>query len=243
MSEFTDRMENMAYGIAMIMEGTSRHGWRDLIGDRSNVKPWYSSRAAFVPGVDVVVIGANPGGAADAPPNDAKIESYQRDLNRPGFNAYLDESWDGARPGSSKLQRGVRMVFSTLYGGSSNGDDALRKSVCFNVCPLRTSNMSQLPPEVWSKSVRWSMEVLEHLKPNLIICNGISDSSPWAALGSSLHQRDSERLGRTYIRYGIIASGDLQGTKVLGIPHLSRHGLWRATPLAIARIARDHNIP
>ena len=243
MSQFTDRMENMACGIAKIMERTSRRGWRSRIGDRSNVKPWYSSRAAFVPGVDVVLIGDNPGGSADAPPNDAKIESYQRDLNRPGFNAYLDESWDSARPGSSKLQRGVRMVFSTLYGGSANGDDALRKSVCFNVCPLRTSDMSQLPPEVLSKSVRWCRELLQHLKPSLIICNGISDSSPWAAMGSSLHQRDSERLGRTYVRYGIIASGDLQGTKVLGIPHLSRFGLWRTTPSAIARIARDHNIP
>lgn len=243
MSEFTDHMEREADKIASLMERTSRRGWRARIGDRSNVKPWYSSRAAFVPGVEVVVIGANPGGAADAPPNDAKIETYQRDLNRKGFNAYLDESWDGARPGSSKLQRGVRMVFSTLYGGSANGDDALRKSVCFNVCPLRTSDMSQLPPEVWSESVRWCMEVLHHLNPSLIICNGISDPSPLAVFGRSLNLLDREPLGTTYVRYGVIANGDLEGAKVLGIPHLSRHGLWSTTPVAIARIARDHNIP
>ena len=243
MSEFTDHMEAKAEEIAASMERTSHYGWRAQIGDRSNIKPWYSARAALKPGVEVVVIGANPGGDASAPPNDAKVETYQRDLNREGFNAYLDESWDGASPGQSKLQRGVRTVFSTLYGGSANGDKSLRDSVCFNVCPLRTSDTSQIPDVVWLKSGVWCLEAVIHLNPNLIICNGIGDKSPWNALGSAVTQIDEEPLGRTSVRCGTIAREENEGIKVLGIPHLSRTGTWRATPIAIRNIASRCNIP
>lgn len=247
MSEFTDRMETKAVEIAAQMEHTSRYGWQALIGDRSNIKPWYSARSAIKPGVDVVVIGANPGGDAGAPPNDAKFESYQRDLNRDGFNAYLDESWDGARPGQSKLQRGVRTVFSTLYGGSANGDKSLRDSVCFNVCPLRTSGTSEIPPRVWNTSERWCVEVLTHLKPSLIICNGVgAGMSSWSAIGAAGNRVNlvhSERLGNFTVRGGTIATGELSGSKVLGIPHLSRVGSWGNLPNAIASVVEKLGVP
>ena len=243
MPQFTDRMEREADEIASLMERTSRHGWRARIGDRSNVKPWYSSRSAFVPGVDVVLIGVNPTGDPDDPPADTQIDLYMRNLNSEQYNAYLDECWKGKPKGEETLQKGVRKVFSELHGGPQAGDSALRDSVCFNVCPLRTNDASLIPPEVWSKSVNWCLKILKHLKPNLIICNGISDPSPLAVFGRSLILLDKEPLGTTYVRYGVIASGDLDGTKVLGIPHLSRVGPWRATPLAIARIATDHDLP
>ena len=246
MSEFTDRMENRAYAIAKTMEDTSRYGWQAIIGNRSNIKPWYSARTAIKPGVDVVVIGANPGGDAAAPPNDAKIESYQRDLNRDGFNAYLDESWDGASPGQSKLQRGVRTVFATLYGGSANGDKSLRDAVCFNVCPLRTSDTSQIPGLVWKASARWCIKVLEHLEPALVICNGVSHPSAWTAIqqfDDFVKTFHSEPLGRSAIRYGMMASGPLESTRILGIPHLSRTGTWGDTPIALRNIASRSKIP
>ena len=244
MSEFTDRMEAKAREIAAKMEQSSAHGWQADVGNRTNVKPWYSPRSAYEPGAKIVLIGANPGGDPLNPPSDANRMSYESDLHRADYNAYLDESWDGARPGESKLQKGVRTVFKAIYG-SADGDGELRRSVCFNTCPLRTKGTSEIPPDVWRMSVRWCLRVCEYLNPGLIICNGIGARSPLNALqelGNHMKTIHSEPLGTTSVRYGVIRIGDLDDVKVLGIPHLSRTGSWKTLPRAVASVTKAAGI-
>lgn len=240
MSDFTDKMEQHAIELAKVMQIHSPNRWQALVGNRTNIKPWYTSRSAFKPGVEVALIGANPTGNPDQPPNDADFVSYHQDLDRDSYNAYLDESWDGARPGQSKLQRGVRNVFIALYG-AADWDRELRRTACLNVCPLRTNDTSEIPTLVWDKSELWCRDVLVHLMPKLIICNGVGPGkSAWAALASAglpVIQMHSERLGNFNVRSGIIATGDLSGSTVIGVPHLSRVGQWRDLPRVIASVA------
>lgn len=229
------------------MKQTSRRGWEPCVGDRTNVKPFYSSLSAFRPGADVVLIGANPAGDPSRPPKDSKMSDYQANLKREDYNAYLDESWDDYQEGAAPLQQGVRTVFSALYGSSLAGDNALMNSVCFNVCPIRTKNIEHIPKAVWSRSQSWCMELLYFLNPGLIICNGIGKQSALSTVNGpdrKIELRHLEPLGSGCVRYGLIGGpSPLVGCGVLGIHHLSRVAKWEDLPRAIAGIAEACKIP
>ena len=231
MSEFTDRMEAEAREIAAEMEQKSFTSWKATVGDRTNIKPWYSSRSAYRPGAKIAVIGANPGGNPVNPPSDANRMSYEADLNSADYNAYLDESWDGARPGGSRLQSGVSTVFGRLYGRDL-GDANLRQAVCFNVCPLRTASTAQIPRDVWSQSEDWCRRVTDHVKPRLVICVANGGESPWEAL--RVDAQDPIRFARSaHLKYGTTTLRDGSVVRVIGLPHLtagkfSRPALYQA---------------
>ena len=226
MSDFIDTMQKEAENIAQLMTNTSRRTWQACVAERTNMKPWYSSLSAFKPDVDVVLIGANPAGDPQNPPPDSAVVAYKDNLARDNYNAYLDESWKGLPNGEEALQRGVRTAFYALTGDKDAGDALLRKSVCFNVCPVRTKETGQIPVAVWKRSEEWCMEVLQHLNPRLIICNGIGKRSPLSCVNGpedAVELRHLEPFGSGCVRYGRInGNGPRAQCGVLGIPHLSR---------------------
>ena len=235
-------------GIALKREREARefidrlveHGKLDgfLYGNDRNFKPWYSPRGLIdnLRGrVDRVLIGVNPGGSPREPDQTTVDRLWEVALNpsRP-FNAYLDERWEGSRPGTSRLQRGVRNVFRVLY--QDQWEAHLRNTACFNVCPVRTSDSSKIQTDLWLYSMEWCKSVLNDLTPRMIICNGNSDDdrSPWTVLKTAynLDRIESEPLGDSNrsVKFGVAS---VEGTKVLAVPHLSRHGHWRTLPAAV----------
>lgn len=243
----------MSTGFAEEMESDARKFINELIckgkldeelyDDDSNFKPWYSPRGLIdnaVGGVDRVLIGVNPGGCPGDPDQTTVDRLWEHELNpaKP-FNAYLDECWDDCPKGESQLQIGVRNVFGALY--RDGWDVMLRKTACFNVCPLRTSDRSKIHTDLWDQSVEWCKRVLNDLMPTVIICNGNDreTKSPWTVLKTAygLDQIECEPLGNSKrsVKFGVATIEPLEGTKVMAVPHLSIHGQWSSLPAAVRR--------
>lgn len=214
-----------AKGIAKVMHH-ERPSWQPKVGERTNVKPWYSSLSTFKPGVEVVVIGANPAGNPKDPPEDSDVNSYQENLSRDGFNAYLHESWEDYPVGKAPLQCAVSIVFQELFGHCKS-ETRLLNAACFNVCPIRTWNTKErnLPEQVWQESMKWSKEVLNHLQPSIIICIGNNkERSSWSAITAC---RSATETGEVRIKNsppvkcGRFHSPIGENPMVIGLPHLS----------------------
>ena len=233
---FAEKMERRADSIANAMMQMSE-GWRSEVRGRTNVKPWYSARSLINATADVVLLGVNPAGYPNNPPADSDIATYQSNLECQDFNAHLDETWNSSAPGTSPLQMAVRRVFGTLYA-DDNGDTVIRRTACFNVCPLRTPKARYIPDEIWDESVGWCLDVLEHLKPKRIICFAIfrkdgmpAIKSPWHAIGNSYqiersysaNVRQVSDTWPAFVLAGQVTAGTLTGCEIIGIPHLSHH--------------------
>lgn len=195
----------------------------ELFGDHRNFKPWYSHRSLYQAGITRVYVGIDPGGKPENPDATAG-PGYQRFLEGDNYNAFLDESWKGNAVGEAPLQNRTRRVFRELYG-ESVADDLLRQTACFNVCPVRTGESSNIQPDLWDESVRWFECVINDLKPTTIICNSsaMNGCSPWAAL--NVTQDWYERVNkRAFLRSGWIELTGTHKAKVIGLPHLT--GTW-----------------
>ena len=181
------------------------------------VKCWYSSARLFDQTSEQVFVSINPGGNKPHPEQD-QIAPY-RDSK---YNAWLDEDW-GQGPGGSKHQKLAVKVFDALYG--TCGKSILRDTSCFPVAPFRTPRASKLPPCAWEVAKCWFRQVLAHLAPRVVLCNGNGESrSPWSVLreGFDVEVLPSAPLGaNANLKRGEISSGDLRGTKILAIPHLT----------------------
>ena len=191
------------------------------------VKCWYNAARLFDQGAKIAFIGINPGGGDHFHSQQDKDNGYlEKPYNDPNFNAWLDESWGGKPPGGSGHQLSAQRVFKILYG--DDWEKVLRNTACFNVAPFRTGNVNELPSGAWEAAIYWFRQVLEHVKPKLIICNGNSEYlSPWSVLGESYTLGDKNKIhikGVSSIKQGLIQSGTLKGTTVIALPHLSRFG-------------------
>ena len=191
------------------------------------VKCWYSATRLFDERAQIAFIGINPGGGDHFHSQQDKDNEYlEKPYNDPNFNSWLDESWGGKPLGGSVHQLSAQRVFKILYG--DDWEKVLRNTACFNVTPFRTPNINRLPREAWEASIPWFQQVLEHLKPKLIICNGNSEGrSPWSVLGENYTLGDKDKIhikGVSSIKQGIIQSAPLKDTKILALPHLSRFG-------------------
>ena len=228
-SDKVSEWEREACEIASHFESERDYGWEaEVVGAdgkrRTNIKPWYSPRSAFRQKGGVVVIGANPAGPPSSPPDDSIRAVYQANLERPDYNAYLCESWNGKELGCHKLQLAVKRVFKLLYG--NEWEQRLRDAACFNVCPLRTrrTNEEFLPSSIWLESKKWSTMVVNKLEPELIICVGdaVTGKKPirsaWCAIGPK--QTICECVGeKARFRVGYAEIGESHVAKVVGIPH------------------------
>ena len=192
-------------------------------GYDSDVKCWYNPRCLFEQQADRVFIGINP---RDEPESRYGEDHSYLDFDCGGevYNEWIDGNWPGS---GTDHQNKVRRVYETLYG-RADWEDKLRATPSFNVCPLRTHGAQDIPERVWAESLSWCRDVLIHLRPKTIICNGSQESgkSPWAAIKSvfTISETRRTKVQTAYLKIGKINSGPLAGTDVVGLPQLTRFG-------------------
>ena len=213
--KFALKMEKKAYDIAKQFE-------KEIHG----VKCWYSVARLFSQRAERVFVGINPGGGEES---DSKLKKskirQQPSYKNPRFNAWLDESW-GKPPGKAMLQRKVRCVFETLY--EDNWENVFRNTPCFNASPFRSQDINKLPEDAWRASKSWFQEIMEHLKPRVIICMGNGERSPWNILCDvySVDKKPQDLIQRRtyYLKQGAISTSPLIDTRIIALPHLKRIG-------------------
>lgn len=212
------------------------------IGDDACI--WNNPRWMFnnpVRGGTVLVgvhIGGTPavvGSAYEGPDED--WHRCERTLSSPDApcNEWVCGSWDEK---GTKAQQKMLCVFDSLFGPDRAGE-VLLTTPSFDACSVRVTKERQIPRDVWKCSKPWFYSVLEHLQPSLIICNRNSKpsngKSAWGALLDNQHY-DIRCKSRTLIRWpgylksAKITAGTLRGTKVIGVPQLTRWGtdeLWK----------------
>ena len=187
------------------------------------VKPWYCSASLIEKGAEVAFIGANPGGGSQSEADDRRLGILKRPYDDGSlYNAWLDDThWEG----DGGHQQRVAAAFEILFG--SNGRGILRKAVCFNVVPLRSSGINAVSTTTWRSGVDWTSDVLEHVQPSTIICNGNgSGRSAWNVFSGSrigIGAVEEQKVYGTFrLKRGRIARGTLSGAEVIGLPHLAR---------------------
>ena len=186
------------------------------------IKPWYCSARTIESGAKVAFIGANPGGGQQSEEDDKRLGVLDLPYQDPDYNAWLDDThWEG----TGVPQTRARETFVILFG--SRGHRVLRSAACFNVLPMRTSGTGSISQPTWNRGASWAVDVLEHVAPEVIVCNGNGPSkSPWSLFSEShfgIKNLKEEKLFNNFsLKQGRIASGKLAGTLVIGLPHISR---------------------
>ena len=187
------------------------------------IKPWYCSASIIEDGAKVAFIGANPGGGPRSEEDDKRLGYLERPYDQKyRYNAWLDDRhWEDG----GQHQRRVIEAFEVLFG--RQGRDILRDAACFNVVPLRTGNVAGLSRWTWERGVDWAMVVLEHVGPEVIVCNGNgSGRSAWNVFSDPqfgiVELEEAKVYGTFRLKRGRVARGKLAGAQVIGLPHLAR---------------------
>lgn len=233
-----DVLEFRAKEIGDLMESECR-GWRSEVNGRSNIKPWYSPTWMFEQRIRRVFVGAVVGGEPPDPDDTTILRGWEQERGAPTpFNALLDESWEGEIKGNAKLQKASQRVFRIIFGAAA-WQSELRKTACFNVCPVRAGHTELIPDAVWGNSVKWFRMVLDRLRPTEIIMDGVGKSkSPLSALteiGYTVQIEDEEPLGTSSVRFGTVSGGEINRARLLAIPFLNRAGNWNTLPSAVGK--------
>lgn len=229
---FTFKMEVRALELAKLMCRQCPK-WEHLYTDGCNVRPWFSSTSLFEKSAQRVFLATNPGGLADSNLKNLRLEPGAYDCGESDpdrtaspHNCWLDDVWAGSPPGRDKRQVPVQRAFEALYG--SKWESILRNTPSFEVCPLRTANVNDLPEEVWSASIDWCRDVLEKIHPDTVITNGNGvGKSPWQAIkqmyGIQVLKKVPVNKNKSgSLKVGKLTSGKLKGAKIVGMPHLSQ---------------------
>ena len=213
---FTQKMEHRAKKIVNELDS------HDIFG----VKCWYSNKSIFEKSATRVFIGINPGGDRASQELDLRKGYLELAHTKPDYNAWLDEMWPDNGP---KHQEAVVRTFQSMYGPI--WEKQMRDTACFNIVPLRSTSVAKLSPQAWQMGKDWFREVLEHLTPRLVVCNGNSrNKSPWSVVHEFYSIKDSPDIpigatGSTAsIKQGVIESGPLSDCRIVGLPSLSRFG-------------------
>ncbi len=206
----------MHKGFAYEMQKEAERLAKPFEGRIYGVKCWYSAARLFDQKAERVFVATNPGGGNA----DEKREDKSDPYTKHDFNAWLCEDWSGR---GSEHQKRVLTVFKILYG--TTGREVLRETPCFNVAPFRTPSSKELPECAWESALDWFTQVIEHLQPKTIICNGNGEGkSPWGALCSKYSINNVKKVTLTQtssLKEGVVASGSLAGAKILAFPHLT----------------------
>lgn len=211
--------------------------WPDYDAD---FKYWYNPRCLFEKPAKRVFVGINPRREGDSWKKE-NLAYLNYGCEGKIHNEWIDGEWEGNGP---EHQRLARVVFEELYG-RDDWESKLRRTPCFNVMPLRSEGVHDIPFRAWCKAVDWFIEVLNQLKPQTIICNGNSEDSrngpgmsPWAAVQSEFQAEEVARMPyfvtqfnrkrqKVTLKVDEITNGPLKGTKVVGLPQLTRFGADR----------------
>lgn len=182
----------------------------------------YSSIDTLVPG-DLYILGHNPGGNPKSPqPHHYTVREALRRLPTRTRNAYIDESWRGAEPGSRPLQRRLCWLVQKL------GYD-LRRVCASNLIFVRSASVSSSGyPD--NARLCWPVHesILRIVRPRVLLVFGNSPKkSPFQFLYKLL--TTSPRIEqmpsghRPWFCKAFRAEFAGQPTAVVGLPHLSRY--------------------
>ena len=186
------------------------------------IKPWYCSASFIEGGASVAFVGANPGGGPQSREDDKRLGILRQPYSDSRYCAWLDDRhWEG----DGSLQRRAIEAFEILFGPL--GRETLRRAACFNVVPLRTGSVADLSQATWEKGIAWTVEVLEHIKPEVIVCNGNgAGRSAWSVFNRRrfviTEVEERTVYGTFRLKGGRIVGQRLRGAKVIGLPHLAR---------------------
>lgn len=171
-------------------------GWRFLCSHRSTMQ---TATVAF--------IGLNPGGNAPEPERDGFDMSE-------GTTAYTHESWGGAAPGESKLQKQVIAVFERL---GQRPEDVLSG----NLIPFRSPEIAALKSPEFSREFGESLwrEILAQAPVDTVVTMGAdARDAVWRMLGAINVQKVSYQWGKETASKARSQSGH----RLIALPHLSR---------------------
>lgn len=176
----------------------------------------YSAAATLRPG-SIYLLGLNPGGDPAKHP-DTLAESL-RELPSRTLNAYLDESWSGQAVGCSRLQHRVCWLIQQLGFN-------MREVCAANLIFIRSSDSTgsgypKLAELCWPVHER----ILRIVRPKAVVVFGNSGVSPFRFLQAHYGATNlvSFPSGHgTWQCFGLTAP---TGTKVVGLPHLSRYAI------------------
>ena len=172
----------------------------------------------------VLVMGLNPGGERDYP-------EHRGHFRYEDHNAYTGVDWKGAGVGESKLQRQVRALFEELRlrlrADCTPEDFALTEVVTANYIPFRSPDEARLHKPDESKAFALALwaDIFRAWRPDVVVCYG---STPFKALeqllGSTPRPRQWET--RSPLRAAMRLHKLPSGTRILGLPHLSRFSIF-----------------
>ena len=176
----------------------------------------YSAAATLRPG-SIYLLGLNPGG--DPVTHHDTIADSLRELPSRTINAYVDESWSGQEIGCSRLQRRVCWLIQQL---GFNVRDVCAANLIF----IRSSNSTgsdypKLAEFCWPVHER----ILRIVQPKAVVVFGNSGVSPFRFL--QVHYGATKLVSfhsghGAWQCFGFTAP---TGTKVVGLPHLSRYAI------------------
>ncbi|MTE02141.1 hypothetical protein GIY56_17775 [Paracoccus sp. YIM 132242] len=174
-------------------------GWRLLYSPQTVLK-----------GARVALIGLNPGGHFDDP-------EHARFAMSSG-SAYINESWAGARPGTSPLQQQVCELFRLL-------DVPVVEVLAGNLVPFRSPNWPSLNNRKSALEFGYTIwrEMLERAKPSVVVSMG-KDANPLVRQLLDVVSVESHSVNWGPQRLHV---GNWHGGKWLGLPHLSQYKIMR----------------
>ncbi len=137
---------------------------------------FYSGRVAFSKPADLYVMGYNPGGnpsSVDESTIDfATMEMLQ--INDGRFSSYQDESWEGNKPGASRMQRRVLHMLRNLKHDP-------RETPASNLIFVRSKREDGIKKEARQlEEICWPFHeaVISQLKIKVILCLGKVTGAP-----------------------------------------------------------------
>lgn len=171
----------------------------------------------------IAVFTLNPAGNKDHPEN--------RGFDRfHGQNAYLDLKWGSYAAGEAPFQKQMASLFTHLQQRidpvRSVAEFAREKVVTAQFIPYRSQTESSLHCK--QESIDFSQQIWRSLfqlwKPSLVIAVGKTPARQMAKIFAQC--REESPVGAGWGRVKIQRWVDDQGTRIIGLPHLSRFALF-----------------
>lgn len=131
---------------------------------------FYSGRNAFSGQKDLYILGLNPGGTSE----EGKFVTIQEKINdvlinkKDDWSEYRDESWEGAEPGTWRMQPRILHLLANL---NFNPGETPSSNIIFMQSRREkdiNSQLTQLADECWP----FHSAVIEKLRPKVILCFG-----------------------------------------------------------------------
>jgi hypothetical protein len=178
----------------------------------------YSSHESLKKG-DIYLLGLNPGGVGFI-----TIKDHLDLLLEKTTNSYLDESWKNGisewRKGQAPLQKRVDYLITSL------GYET--KEVCAsNLIFVTSKSANEINYGLAGYCWRFHENILDIIKPKIILCFGISDISSYSFL-LSLYQGMEQEFPSGHGGWkckAFITQIKGRETTIIGIPHLSYYNI------------------